>query len=143
MDAFTKYAKLTGVPLKDTKIKFQKYVNNINITGNVAPFAGKNIKRGNIEIWNCNYAGYNAAKVPNADGSFDFGDQLVQNGFFGSMQIHDYAAKQTIFAFNNVNSVESDFGFGNNTQGKNKDWTFSKTGKSYKSIKIYTFLSNR
>lgn len=143
MDAYTKDASLTGVPAKDTKIQFQKYVNNIKIIGNVAPFAGKNIKHGNIEIWNCNYAGNNTAKIPNADNSFDCGDQYFPKGFFGSMQIHDYSNKQTVFAFNNVNSIEPDFGFGNNTQGKHKDWTFSKTGKSYKSIKIYTFLSNR
>ena len=140
MDAYTKDAKLLGVPCKDTKIKFQQYVNNLQISGNIATLAGKNIKRGNIEIWTYNYAGHNAANIPNAKDTYDFGDQCIPTGSYGSMQVHDYEAKQTIFALNNVNVSNPDFGFGNNNKSKNSDWTFAKTGNLYKSIKVDTFV---
>ena len=142
MDAYTKDAKLTGVPTLASKIKFQQYVDNVKIIGNVAPFAGKSIKRGNIEFWPYNYSGDNAKKVPNANSTYDFGDICIAKGGYGSMQIHDYAARKTIFALNNLHSSNPDFGFGNCPAGKNPDWTFAKTGKLYKSIKVYTFLSN-
>ena len=144
MDAYTKYATLTGVPLKDTKIKFQKKVNNIKVEGNVQRLAGKTIKCGNIEFWPNNYASYNEAKVAGASDKInDFGDQIAKNIGYGSMQVHDFNAKTTIFALNCFHTTTPDFGFGNNINGKHSDWTFSRAGKNYKTINIYTFLSNR
>ncbi|MBO5764865.1 MAG: hypothetical protein J6S24_01155 [Lentisphaeria bacterium] len=143
MDAYTKDISLVGVPLKDTKIKFQKMVNNISILGNVEQFAGKKIQTGNIEFWPHNYSGTNKAKIPNASGkNYDFGDEISSSLGYGSMQIHDFKSKTTIFAYNNFNSATPDFGFGNATTGKNPDWTFSKSGSNYKKITIYTFVKD-
>ena len=144
MDAYTKDAKLTGVPLKDTKIIFQKYVDNIKIDGNISGLAGKSIKRGNIEFWPNNYSSVNSAKIPGAkDSANDCGDQWVKNLGYGSMQIHDYKSNTTIFALNNFHSTTPDFGFGSNKTGKHSDWTFSRAGINYKTINVYTFLGNR
>ena len=143
MDAYTKDAKLVGVPLKDTKIKFQKYVNNVRVRGNVPGFTGKSIASANIEFWSNNYAGQNQINIPGASSkTYDFGDMYIPSGGYGSMQIHDYKAKTTIFALNGFHSANPDFGFGNST-GKNADWTFAQNAKEYKSINIYTFLSNK
>ena len=144
MDAYTKDAKLTGVPLADTKICFQTYVNNIAIEGNIPQFAGKKIARGNIEFWPFTYSSNNAKNIPGADSkTYDFGDAVTKNGRFGSMQIHDYAAKTTIFAFNCFYSKTPDFGFGNNEKSRHKDWTFSAASRNYSDINIFTFVSNK
>ena len=143
MDAYTKNAKLTGVPLADSKIVFQTYVNNISIEGNVPEFAGKKIAKGNIEFWASAYGAKNVKNIPGAsNGVYDFGDECASRGRYGSMQIHDFAAKTTIFAYNRFDSSNPDFGFGNSTE-KTRDWTFSGTGKNYSDIQIVTFLSNK
>ncbi|MBO5899721.1 MAG: hypothetical protein J6Q80_03220, partial [Lentisphaeria bacterium] len=140
MDAYTKNAKLAGVPLRNTGIVFQTIVNNVRILGNVPQFAGRYIDKANIEFWPHNYAGNASLKLPGAANNYDFDDLRTDKSGYGCMQIHDYKSRTTIFAYNNLNSFSSDFGFGNNPQG-NPDWTFAKTMGNYRSVNIYTFLS--
>ena len=100
---------------------------------------------GNIEFFPHNYGPINAAKIPNAsDAVWDFGDQIVdpEDGY-GSMQVHNFAAKQTIFAFNNWKSGPgADLGIGNSdpaaTPQHNLDWTFSGNASKYvvKQLKV-------
>ena len=76
------------------------------------------------------------------DGVIDFGDQISdpENGY-GSMQIHNYDARQTLFAINNWKSGPgADLGIGNRPGDVNTDWTFSGTSKNYTSKKLKVFV---
>ena len=52
---------------------------------------------GNIEFFPNNYGPFNAARVPALRRGLGFGDQIgdPEDGY-GSMQVHNFAAKQTI-----------------------------------------------
>ncbi len=134
MEAFTDNLEKIGVPTFSSKAKFQETVGNMNVYSNVKGVAtGKGLK-GNIEFWAANYNEKNANSVPGAsDTVFDFGDGITtpEDGY-GSMQVHNYEAKQTIFAFNNWREGNNaDMGIGNSA-GKSKDWTFSKNAGTFK-----------
>ena len=106
----------------------------MNVVSNVkGVVAGIGLKGGNVEFWPNNYSQVNTKKIPGAsNNTFDFGDNLKEpvDGY-GSMQVHNHAARQTVFAFNNWKSgISADLGIGNHP-GKNQDWTFSKTASSY------------
>jgi len=95
---------------------------------------GTGITGGNIEFWPNNYGPANSAKVPNAsDGVYDFGDQVdtgTPDGY-GSMQIHNHDARQTLFALNDWKAGNgADVGIGNQPQN-NPDWTFAKNAGTY------------
>ena len=103
---------------------------------------GTNLDGGNIEFWPNNYSPENSANVPNASGSaFDFGDQ---QGFppdgYGSMQVHNHDARQTIFALNHWRDGQgADIGIGNAPAG-NPDWTFAANAGNYKVKHLRVFV---
>ncbi len=142
MDAFTKNAAQLGVPVKSAGATFQTRVKNLAVLSNVPGVSGQ-ANEGNIEFWPHNYGPGNAANVPGADGGkYDFGDQKndPQVGY-GSMQIHNFGARQTVFAYNNFGAgANADIGIGNNSNGQ-PDWTFSGAGKNYKKATLYVFVS--
>ena len=111
----TDLAKL-GVPTLASKAKFQIQVAHMNVLSSDPRIITGNDLAGNIEFFPNNYGPLNAAKVPNAsDAVWDFGDQIVdpEDGY-GSMQVHNFVAKQTIFAFNNWKAGPgADLGIGN------------------------------
>jgi len=50
---------------------------------------------------------------------------------YGSMQIHNHDAKQTLMAINNWNAGnKADIGIGN-CSSNNSDWTFSANAQTY------------
>ena len=63
---------------------------------------------------------------------YDFGDQPVEPADgYGSMQVHNAAAQQTLFAINHWrNGERSDLGIGNRGE-QNPDWTFAGNAQSY------------
>jgi MYXO-CTERM domain-containing protein len=135
MDAFTQDPTKIGLPTLGLNTIFQQNVNNLSVASNVAGVVtGENLGTGNIEFWPSNYAGAKTAgTIPaNArDTLFDFGDSGGGTGAgYGSFQIHNAAAAQTILAYNNWSSGggDSDVGIGNNTivanGAANPDWTF-------------------
>ena len=104
------------------------FVSNLDVASNVNGIqTGTNLTGGYIEFWYENYGGGNAFNVPNADGTkCDFGDSRGTSGSFGSMQVHNYEARQTLWAFNKFNNYNSwiNIGIGNNTTGTgHPDWT--------------------
>ena len=105
MNAFTPDAAKFGVPHLATGAFFQQPVANMNVASNVAGImTGTGLAGGNIEFWSTNYLQNNSARVPGASSAtFDFGDQPASGGSgdYGSMQIHNSAAAQTLLAFNN------------------------------------------
>jgi sialate O-acetylesterase len=146
MDAFTDDLGKIGVPALAAKAKFQQKVTNLNVVSNVEGIVtGSGLKGGCIEFWPNNYGPPNAAGIPGASNEvWDFGDQPsgVDDGY-GSMQVGNFEANQTIFAFNHwVNGASADLGIGNST-GQNPDWTFAGNGGSYAVKKLRVLVRTK
>jgi len=134
MDAFTDAPDKIGVPTVKSGARFQQDVANMNVYSNVKGIVTRTgLAGGNIEFWPNNYGPANSANVPNASSQvFDFGDAPGEpvDGH-GSMQVHNHAAKQTLFALNNWKAgSHADLGIGNQPTG-NPDWTFASNAGSY------------
>ncbi|MCC6823854.1 MAG: 9-O-acetylesterase [Verrucomicrobia subdivision 3 bacterium] len=128
MDAFTDSLAKIGVPTVSSGARFQQNVANLNVYSNVKGIVtGMKLTGGNIEFWPNNYGMPNGANVPNASGQvYDFGDETAEppDGY-GSMQIHNHDAKQTLFAVNHWSAGPgADLGIGNQATA-NPDWTFA------------------
>ena len=139
MDAFTDDVRKIGIPVQKSGFSFAGPVKNIQVTTNSKNIKTKSAAVGRIEFWSGNYGYANVSNVPNASSTlFDFGDEKINGGNYGSMQIHNPAEKETIFAFNSFTTSAHDLGLGNRPQG-NPDWTFAKNSKSYSQaiLKIY------
>ena len=149
MDAFATDPAKLGVPTVASKARFQTPVARMNVLSNVPGIAVGTGLSGNIEFFPNNYGPLNAAKVPNAsDAIWDFGDQIAdpEDGY-GCMQVHHFAAKQTIFALNNWKSGPgADLGIGNSdpnaSAGRTIDWTFNSNASQYtiKQLKVLVRL---
>ena len=146
MDPFTTDLGKIGVPDVSSKINFQQKVKNMFVKSNVKGVKNGNFPEdGNIEFWSNNYGPVNASKVPGASSSkYDFGDQKSGGPLgYGSMQVHNSKAKQTIFAFNDFKSGKNaDLGIGNNPKG-HLDWTFANNAGKYQSAKLYIMIKTK
>jgi autotransporter-associated beta strand protein len=141
MNAFTTDAGKIGVPSTASGAVFQQPVSGMNVVSNSAGVVTGTGLTGNLEFWPTNYATNNGAGVVGAsDATFDFGDTRLDSGSYGSMQLHNPAAAQTVFAFNNWGGSGStgDLGIGN-FAGTNPDWTFANNANGY-SIKTLQVL---
>jgi len=139
MDAFTSDIKKIGIPTAAAGAEFQQQVKNLNVVSNVKGLTIGTLADGcNIEFWPHNYGTPNTSKIPGAsDSLYDTGDQPSDplEGY-GSMQIHNFKAKQTLFAINNWRAgSNADLGIGNST-GKTLDWTFMGNAGSYTSKRL-------
>ncbi|MBN8215072.1 MAG: 9-O-acetylesterase [Spirochaetes bacterium] len=144
MDAYTADAAKLGVPTLANKAVFQQLLTGLNIYCNVPGVTTGTGLKGNIEFWTHNYGAANAKNVPNASANdYDFGDQMSdpENGH-GSMQIHNYEARQVLFAMNGWKGGNPDLGIGNRPGEKNTDWTFAGNARSYttKIMKVFVRL---
>jgi len=139
MDAFTDALGKIGVPTAQSGARFQQTVANMNVHSNVKSLVnGTGLAGGNIEFWPNNYGPGNGAKVPNASGQvWDFGDEPAGGAEgYGSMQVHNHDAKQTVFALNHWNEgSRADVGIGNQPKD-NPDWTFAGNAGSYKAKRL-------
>jgi sialate O-acetylesterase len=143
MDAFTDSLDKIGVPTVQSGAKFQQNINNLTVISDVKDvLTGTNLAGGNIEFWPNNYAPNNSANVPNASSSvFDFGDEPTDPADgYGSMQVHNHDAKQTVFAINHWREGEhADIGIGSATNG-NSDWTFAANAGKYTTKRLRVFV---
>jgi sialate O-acetylesterase len=134
MDAFTDALDKIGVPTAKSGAHFQQNVANMNVYSNVKGIVTRTgLAGGNIEFWPNNYGPANSANVPNASAQvWDFGDEPSgQADGYGSMQVHNHAAKQTLFVLNHwTEGSHADLGIGNQATG-NPDWTFAGNAGSY------------
>jgi sialate O-acetylesterase len=134
MDAFTRDLAKIGVPVAGAGAFFQQDVTNLDVFSNVKGIVtGTGLSGGNIEFWPNNYAQPNSAGVPNASSDdFDFGDQPTDPADgYGSMQVHNHDARQTLFAINHWREgTRADIGIGNQPKG-NPDWTFAGNAGDY------------
>jgi sialate O-acetylesterase len=139
MDAFTDSSAKIGIPTVQCGARFQQNVANMNVYSNVKGIVtGTALAGGNIEFWPNNYGPANSGNVPGASGQvYDFGDEPADpSDGYGSMQVHNHDAKQTLFAVNHWREGEkADLGIGNQSQG-NPDWTFAGNAGSYKSKRL-------
>jgi sialate O-acetylesterase len=139
MDAFSHNLSTIGIPTAQCGARFQQNITHMNVYSNVKGIAtGADLAGGNIEFWPNNYSPNNAASVPGASSQvYDFGDEPSDpTDGYGSMQVHNHDAKQTIFAVNHWREGDkADIGIGNQSQG-NPDWTFAGNAGSYKSKRL-------
>lgn len=129
LDAFTDDPGAIGVPTHRTGKWFQKKVTNLRIWSNSASLVHRNgelVDEGNIEFWPMSYSGGQKMNLPNTLGGFDFDDSPASNfnATYGSMQVHDYKARNVVFGLNHFESGgRMEMGVGTNTEGGNADWT--------------------
>jgi len=143
LKAFTADVKKIGVPTAEAGARFQQNLAEMNVWSNVkGVVTGKGLAGGNIEFWSSNYSPDNSANVPSASAqTFDFGDSPATdpNGY-GSMQIHNHAAQQTLFAFNHWSEgANADLGIGNSSSA-NPDWTFTRNAQSYATKRLRVLI---
>ena len=149
MDAFTTDASKIGVPTLVSGALFQAntVINNANIFSNaVGITTGTGIGTVRLEFWPSNYSGTNGLSIPGAAAAFDFGDSggSAVTGY-GSMQIHNIAAGQTLFALNSWGATgggQLDLGIGNRPSSVDTDWTFAANAGSYtiKSLQVLALV---
>ena len=143
MDAFTDSLDKIGVPTLKSGAKFQQRVSGLNVFSNVKGIvAGTGLGGGNIEFWPGNYGQANSAQVPKASAqAYDFGDQQsAPDDGYGSMQVHNFEAAQTLFAINHWREGDkADLGIGNAGTG-NPDWTFAANAGSWTAKRLRVFV---
>lgn len=146
MDAFTDDLGKIGVPTAASKTTFQQNVANMNVLTNVRGIVtGTGLAGGNIEFWPHNYGPQNAAKVPQASSQvYDFGDEPGEPvAGYGSMQVHNHDAKQTLFAVNHWKAGQgADLGIGNRPTD-HPDWTFSGNAGTYSAKRLRVLVRCR
>jgi sialate O-acetylesterase len=147
MKSFTDSAKKLGVPTVASGIIHQTALQDLQVLSNVSGVANGAGLLGQIEFWPHNYGPENAAKVPGASETiWDISDAMVPPAEgYGSMQIHQVAANQTVFAINQWRSGgAADLGIGNSTTNPTaKDWTFSGNAGSFEAGRLRVFVSKR
>ena len=147
MDAFTQALGKLGIPTLASGAHFQQNVANMNVWSNVKGIvSGTGLTGGNIEFWPSNYGPANSANVPNASAqTYDFGDEPAEPADgYGSMQVHNHDAKQTLFALNHWSEgAAADLGIGNQPAkpGANPDWTFSANAGTYLTKRLRVLVS--
>ncbi|MFM7055682.1 MAG: sialate O-acetylesterase [Planctomycetota bacterium] len=146
MDAFTKDATKIGIPTVASSAVFQQAVSGVDIFTDVTGLAsGTALQSCNIEFWPHNYATANSAGIPAAsDTAYDGGDEMVEpRAGYGSMQIHNHATGQTVFAINNWRAgAAADLGIGN-SPGDTRDWTFTGSSRGWASKRLRVFVRPR
>ncbi len=146
LDAFTDDAAKIGIPTAAADVTFQQKVSNLAVfTNDPGVTPGLFPEGGNIEFWPNNYGAKNSANLPDAsDEKYDFGDQCTNpRDGYGSMQVHNYGARQTLFAINHWREGgRADLGIGNKPDG-NPDWTFSGNAERYVFKKLRVFVRPR
>ncbi|MEJ8757208.1 gliding motility-associated C-terminal domain-containing protein [Pontibacter sp. H259] len=143
MDAFSQNVSKLGIPTGSDV--FQQTVSNMNIfaSTNAGITTGTGIATGNIEIWSQCYGTQNTPVIPGASNDvYDFGDSRDSDNCYGSFQIHNYGAKQTLLAFNRWSEnggFPLDLGIGNQATD-HPDWTFAGNAGAYTTKKLHVFV---
>jgi len=118
-------------PTEANENVIQRTVTNMSVDSNYPTVTNTSSTTGRLEIWPWNYSKGSPRNIGGDNSKYDFDDTHSGNQDYGSMQVHNLSAAQTVMAWNNHGyGVSSpDIGFGNNpaNTGNNKhpDWTFS------------------
>ena len=146
MDAssFHSDARLLGVPCHAGE-RFQGRISGLTVRSNRSNVkAVTNYDGGSIEFWAPNY-GQKATidGIGGSDDVYDFNDSpdMRQDMGYGSMQVHDWKAGATIWAFNNFNNSSGcDIGIGSNEDGEHPDWTFMHNATQWRTRRLSIFV---
>ncbi len=143
MKAFSRDLRKIGVPTYASGARFQQPIQDMEVVSNLPGLKTGRHLTGNIEFWAANYGPGNSARVPGAsETAYDFGDSPrpgVPNGY-GSMQIHNPTARQTVFAYNHWTAgARADLGIGNSPKG-NPDWTFRHNAGEYAMARLLVLI---
>jgi len=146
MNAFTNDLTKIGVPTANRGAMFQQYVSNLNVyaSANASVTTGTGIPAGNIEFWPSDYTAANTLNIPGASATaYDFGDGGASgtSAGHGSMQVHNFAAGQTLFAMDHFgrDGYVPALGIGNQPTG-DPDWTFNYNAPSFSVKNIYVLV---
>jgi len=147
MDKFNTTLTQLGIPnLAFNNVIWQQTVSNMNVTGS----AGSGVTNatgipGNIEMWHqCYSPAAGLVGIPTGNNSnYDFNDSHnASTSCFGSFQVHNYGAAQTIFAYNAWDIAEVDgLGIGNRAIN-HPDWTYAINAGSYTTKKLYIMVNS-
>ena len=158
MDAFTDDLRKLGVPTLASKAHFQQAVKALTVVSNADGIVtGAGLSGGTLEFWPNNYSQVNSLPVPKASADlWDFGDQPRDpvDGY-GSMQVGNSEAKQTLFAINFWHGgPAADIGIGNSPAtpvvpgseagvAKTRDWTFQHNAGQYSGARLRVLVRLR
>jgi hypothetical protein len=150
MRAFTGDLSLIGIPSRDTGAFWQRLVDDMNVYSNVPGVTtGTELGGGNLEFWHTNYGAANTAAVPGASSAVcDWGDAPAGTADYGSMQVHNHSAGETILAYNRWGASggsAGDIGIGNNAVAAgdgpaHTDWTFRANAGQYASRRLQVLV---
>jgi len=125
----------------------QRTVTNMSVDSNYPTVTNTSSTSGRLEIWPWNYGESAQNNIGGDNSKYDFDDRHSGNASYGSMQVHNLSAAQTVMAWNNHSASQPDIGLGNNpaSTGNNKhpDWTFSggsNLGTSNWKFQVLLFL---
>lgn len=127
-----------------------RYVANLDVASNVDGIVeGKGLTTGVIEFSPFNIGGGNSLGVPNATGSFDFGDTLQINiGNYSVMSVANYAAElpnrtgQIVWELSKFTGYggQIGIGIGNSAETGNIDYTYVSNGNTYQTRTLYVLV---
>ena len=106
----------------------QDNVTNMSVDSNYPTVTNTSSTTGRIEIWPWNYGAAAQNNIGGDNSKYDFDDTHTGSSSYGSMQVHNLSATQTVMAWNRHGDLDPDVGLGNNpATGSNEhpDWTFS------------------
>ena len=120
-------------------------VTNLSVNSNYPGVINGQSFLGRVEIWAQDYApflsgSFNLDLSQGNNSNYDFDDRAWGSGSYGSFQVHNITSQQTVLAWNQHSSPNSDIGFGNNPGG-NPDWTFSNNSGQFSNWKIQIFVN--
>ena len=145
MDAFAPKSDDLVLTAKPGARRYRQSVANLVVRTNTSAVKSlTNAADGFIEFYNCSYTAKRSATPAGGDDKvFDYNDTPTNPSRFGfgCLQVHDLAAKKTIFSFNHFNNakVACDVGIGSATTG-NPDWTFSANAGEYKARRVSVWV---
>ena len=106
----------------------QRTVTNMSVVSNYPTVTNTSSTSGRLEIWPYNYTKDANSGIGGNSSIYDFDDTHSGSSSYGSMQVHNLSAAQTVMAWNDHSASQPDIGLGNNPATGNNthpDWTFS------------------
>jgi hypothetical protein len=148
MDPLTHNLVQLGIPnATNNNVAWQQTVSNMDVYSNVASITtGNKIATGNVEMWiDCYSTGAALPGIGGNGSNYDFNDtRSVGSNCYGSFQVHNWGAQQTLFAYNRFDGGgNADLGIGNQVGGSgHPDWTFATNAANYSSRTLYILVGS-
>lgn len=147
MDTFSDDLDEVGLPTRASGAVYQGPVTNLTVISTVPGLAvGRDRPGGWLELWPSDYGTANAAGAPGADDNrYDWGDAPTGSGDYGSFQVHDSAAGQTLLAYNHWGAAAgtaADIGIGSQPSGQ-PDWTFAANADAWSARRLEVYVRSQ